>query len=198
MYEDNSPSVGDQDHSTSSNDQLEDVHNDADDITRAPLIVETLIDSDGSLLIQPFAQRYLAKTGKSNPCAEREDWLYNRSPATAVDLQKYRKHLIKTGVLKRNAHGTLDDLKVNPERYNSTLHQDLGLCFNTFCTPYSCRQKCCPWRHDKLNEEEVGWLLASGTEFVQKAEVFWSRPCEPVKVTGFRLEYGEKHPCHLL
>ncbi|KAF2712830.1 hypothetical protein K504DRAFT_464874 [Pleomassaria siparia CBS 279.74] len=104
-------------------------------------------------------------------------------PRTVYDLRAYYQFLkvqIGENVISRFKNG---DGRVNPSQYGGTHEYDLGLCFTTFLSTYTCEKRDkCPWRHHPLTEEEKVWVkrLGSCEEFLRKAEALWAKPCTPM------------------
>lgn len=88
-------------------------------------------------------------------------------PATARDLSVVTSQLKRYTREDRHCFRFEYDGKVNPSKYGSVLALDLGLCYETFFTPHTCRLgSACPWRHEELSVRERNWMLALGANCV--------------------------------
>lgn len=113
-----------------------------------------------------------------------------RIPGTALSLRKYTDSVAALHSRDVNAAGTENlrkfkngDGKVNPSAYGSTLNHDLGLCYTTFKTHFTCEMGVrCPWRHHPLTQIEKDWLRYNGgrgEKFIEEARENWGCPRAP-------------------
>jgi hypothetical protein len=114
-----------------------------------------------------------------------KEFFFQVPPAAARDLSVVTSQLKLYTKEDPKYFGFEYDGKVNPSKYGSILVFDLGLCYETFFIPRTCRLgSACPWRHVELSAQETAWMSALGARCVAYMVYSQSVPVAP-KITSW-------------